>query len=119
METAEEAHDVKEGIHDLNKKGFSTYMNLAAQRKNEGNRAFATGNRSTAVGAYQDAIEYILDAMAQSPSDESDRLAKRHLAICYANRSAARLLEGDGMDAEGALADGRLAEDADSSYAKA
>jgi hypothetical protein len=57
VETAEEAHNVKEGTHDLKKEGFSTYINLAAQRKTEGNRAFTTRNRSTAVGAYQDAIE--------------------------------------------------------------
>jgi hypothetical protein len=56
--------------------------------------------------------------MAQSPSDESDRLAKRQL-VSYANRSAACLLEGEGMDAEAAVADGRLAEDADPRYAKA
>ena len=119
LETSEEADALHEGIHVENERGVKQGLDLAAKTKAIGNTAFATKDRAGALKAYTDAIEYLLDALSQKPDVNDTKNAKKQLAICHANRAAAYLITGEGMDLKKALRDGETAEAADPSYAKA
>lgn len=93
-------------------------MESASKSKSIGNAAFARKDRSAAVTAYSDAIDSLIDALCQKPDVQQEKDAKRQLAICYANRAAAYLIPGPGMDPSKAFKDGEAAEYQDPSYAK-
>jgi hypothetical protein len=57
--------------------------------------------------------------LTQRPNAEDEKKAKRQLAVCHANRAAAYLLPGAGLDAKAVLEDGKRAEDTDPTYEKA
>ncbi|KAJ8481658.1 hypothetical protein ONZ45_g15235 [Pleurotus djamor] len=60
----------------------------------------------------------LVDALSQKPKEEEEKQAHSLLAICFANRAAAYLIHGAGMDAKKAAADGENAVKVDPDYAK-
>lgn len=94
-------------------------MVFAEKSKAVGNKAFEKKERKAAVDAYTDAIDHLVDVLAQKPDTTDEERAKRLMAVSYANRAAAYLLPGDGVDLDKALADGVAAEKADPTYSKA
>jgi tetratricopeptide (TPR) repeat protein len=107
IETKQEAEGLHEGIHTLNQEGVRNSMAFAEKSKAAGNKAFAQKERKAAVDAYTDTIDHLVDALAQKPDAADEEKAKRLMAVSYANRAAAYLLPGDGVDLDKALADGR------------
>ncbi|KAF8226164.1 hypothetical protein L208DRAFT_1454009 [Tricholoma matsutake] len=118
FETQEEADNLNEGIFQMNQQGALKGFASAEEKKKIGNAAFARKDYSTASRAYSDAIEDLLDVLSQKPDLDSEKKAKKLLAICHANRAAAYLISGEGSDATKALGDGKAAEVNDPSYAK-
>lgn len=94
-------------------------MAFAEKSKAAGNKAFAQKERKAAVDAYTDTIDHLVDVLAQKPDVVDEEKAKRLMAVSYANRAAAYLLPGDGVDLDKALADGMAAEEVDPTYSKA
>ena len=115
METREEAEGLHEGVHALNQQGVRDSMVLTEKFKVAGNKAFM--QRREGCGRYTDAID-LVDVLAQKP-DIGEEKAKKLMAILYANRAAAHLLPGDGMDLDSALSDGLAVEKVDPTYSKA
>lgn len=118
-ETRQEAEGVHDGVHELNKQGVKISMTLAEKSKAMGNQAFAKKDRKAALKAYSDALRYVVDVLAQNPDIQEEEKAIRLRAMCFANRAAAHLIPGEGMDAKKTLEDGEDAEKVDPSYAKA
>lgn len=119
METRQEAEGLHEGVHTLNQQGVRDSMTFAEKSKTAGNKAFAQKERKAAVDAYTDAVDHLVDVLSQKPDDADEEKAKKLMAISYANRAAAYLLPGDGMDLDRALVDGKAAEKMDPTYSKA
>ena len=65
-----------------------------------------------------EAIECIVDASAQKPTDEEEKELVRLWTVCFANRAAAWLMEGPGQDGKKALEDATEAVGKDENYAK-
>ena len=63
-------------------------------------------------------INHLVDVLAQKPDTADEEKAKRLMAVLQANRAAAYLLPGEGVDLNKALADGMAAEKADPTYSK-
>lgn len=119
LETREEAEGLSEEIHQLNVKGVVVSMELAEKSKLIGNTAFSRKERAAAIKAYTAAIEHLIDVLSMKPDLEEEAKAKKLLAICHSNRAATYLIPGVGQYANQALLDGKKAEKADPSYAKA
>jgi hypothetical protein len=102
----------------MNKQGVSEGRRLGAFAKAEGNAAFAQKDRPVAVKGYTQAIKHLIDALSQRPDLNEKKDLENQLAICYANRAAAWLIEGEGMDAKKAVDDGVAAEETDPMYPK-
>ena len=113
----EEAADFQylKGQHD-----YSLYMRFAAEKKEEGNKAFAAKQGTEAVAAYEEAVRLLDKARIAivEIDDESKKKLKNLHAICFANCSAARLLSGESRDPVQALACAKKAVVADEYYAK-
>jgi hypothetical protein len=119
METAAEAEAVASGILAFNEEGIKKAKTLGAEAKAKGNLAFAKKERQPAVEAYSKATRLYLDVLDMKPDDQDKKEAEKQLAVCYANRAAAWLIDGSGGDASKALEDGKKAEEAVPGYAKA
>ena len=115
FETAEERDNLADGIEEKNKQESEILLETAAQRKSEGNAAFAKKDEAAAIKAYGDAIECAVDALAQNAEENT---TKATLAILHANRAAAYLLPGKDESTQKALKDGDMAELYDPCYAK-
>lgn len=118
LETNEESDIVNEGVHELNERGVKSSLRLATEQKLAGNAYFSRKDREGALRAYRETIDHLWDALAQNPDEHDKQTIKKNLAVCYANRAAALLIDGPGIDAKAALKDGELAEHWDPSYAK-
>lgn len=119
VETKEEAQNLKEGIYELNADGCRKALVSADGFKASGNLAFGHKDRPAALKAYSSAISALTDVLTMAPDVKDEELAKKQLAICHANRAAAYLISGKGVDASKALEDGEAAEAVDPGYAKA
>ncbi|CAA7267660.1 unnamed protein product [Cyclocybe aegerita] len=119
VETREEAQGVNDGVHSLNEEGVRNGLVLAEKAKVVGNNAFSQKDRKAAVKAYGEALSWLLDVLAQKPDTADEEKAKKLQAVCYANRAAAYLIPGEGINLRKALQDGKDAEKADPGYAKA
>ncbi len=108
-----------EGVDKLNKDGKKNAMVLAEKAKVEGNKAFVGKDREKALASYKEALSFINGVFLQKPNEAEGKEAKRLQAICFANSGAAYLIPGEGMDLVKASEDGKQAERADPSYAKA
>ncbi len=94
-------------------------MQTAESEKALGNKAIASKNRSNAVKHYTEAIECLLDARSQNPTDVEQKKIISLLSICLANRAAAWLMDGQGQDPKKALEDATQASVFDENYGKA
>ena len=103
----------------MNERGVSVGLDLAENEKAAGNKAMASKDRELAVKHYSEAIECLWDAKAQNPDGDDLKKLKTLFSVCFANRAAARLLEGEGQDAKKALEDATQALEFDEDYAKA
>ncbi|KAJ3503926.1 hypothetical protein NLJ89_g8212 [Agrocybe chaxingu] len=99
-------------------------MDLATKHKEQGNAAYAKGERERAVECFQEGVEVLerlmLKALSHPP--ERDAETRKLLAVCYANCAAARMLvveRGEERDLKAALEDAEKAIKTDPTYAKA
>ena len=115
----EEEEQVASGVHEMNIAGVAKGIQTAETEKTRGNQAFAKKNRVAAVQHYTDAIDELVHAAAQKPTDAEEKKIKGMLAVCFANRAAAYLLPGEGQDAQKALEDADQAITQDAEYSKA
>ncbi|KDR80072.1 hypothetical protein GALMADRAFT_242301 [Galerina marginata CBS 339.88] len=101
-------------------KRFRQYLDLAVEKKNAGNKAFVLNNQARALNAYEGAIEYVQQAVNKMDKgdDAREREAETLLAVCYANCSAARLLDGKKRNPEKALEDAKTSVEKDPYYGK-
>lgn len=115
----EEAAEVAEGIYEKNKQGVTSGIRSAESEKALGNRAIARKDRTDAVKHYTEAIESLYSARVQNPTEEERKQVDKLFSVCYANRAAAWLMEGQGQDPNKALKDAEDAANFDEHYAKA
>ncbi|KAI0047349.1 hypothetical protein FA95DRAFT_1541325 [Auriscalpium vulgare] len=98
---------------------YQQYIALAEDAKETADAAFRALDRAAALDAYTEALQHLWDALRQRSNDEQEAPGlKKRLAVCLANRAATYLLEGEGIDAERALQDSRMAEKLDPTYPK-
>ncbi|PIL29300.1 transporter [Ganoderma sinense ZZ0214-1] len=119
IETREEEEEVANGVHEMNIAGVKNGIRDAEQEKERGNRAFVNKDRKKAIEHYNKAIDCLLDAESQKPTDAELVKIKAVEAVCFSNRAASWLLPGEGQDAQKALADADRAIEEDCEYAKA
>ncbi|KAF5387082.1 hypothetical protein D9615_001803 [Tricholomella constricta] len=119
LETPEEVESLKEGIWKLNENGVRKALVSADKLKAAGNAAFTRKDGPEAVKAYSGAVDALIDVLSMTPDVEDEKKARKQLAVCYANRAAAYLISGAGVDAKRAIEDGKAAEHWDPAYAKA
>lgn len=103
----------------MNVQGVAKGLASAESEKALGNAAVARKDRADAVKHYTEAIESLLDARGQSPTNDELKKIKSMLSICMANRAAAYLMEGKGQDPKKALQDAQDATKMDEDYGKA
>ncbi|KDR80070.1 hypothetical protein GALMADRAFT_242294 [Galerina marginata CBS 339.88] len=117
--SVEEAGDEDKYFGSLKK--FRKYLDLAIEKKNVGNKAFVMDNQERALKAYGEAIEFVQQAVNKTDKadDAREREAETLLAICYANCSAARLLDGKKRNPDKALEDAKTSIEKDPYYGKA
>ncbi|KAI0308538.1 hypothetical protein OF83DRAFT_1180693, partial [Amylostereum chailletii] len=95
------------------------YLDLVQQCKDAGKLAYERKNRAGALDAFAAAVDHAMGALKESGNPAHRAGARRALAVCWANRAAALLMEGPGMDAKEALDHAQKAEVADPTYVKA
>lgn len=93
-------------------------MGAAEIAKSEGNRAFKAKDYKTAIEEYSKAIDRAWDASTSRQGAEDTLVARKLMAVCYANRAAAYLSPEDESDVQKALEDCQKAEKYDPDYAK-
>ncbi len=103
----------------MNIAGVKNGIRDAEQEKERGNRAFVSKDRKKAVEHYNKAIDCLLDAESQKPTDAELVKIKAVEAVCFSNRAASWLLPGEGQDAQKALTDADRAIEEDCEYSKA
>ena len=118
FETEEEAEAVSSGVHNMNEENVAKGLKIGAGAKATANAAYAKQNCAVALKAYSEAIRTYEHVLTQRPDTAEEKTALRQLAVCYANRAAAYLLPGQGLDHEAALKDARKAEEVDPTYEK-
>ncbi|KAK1226657.1 hypothetical protein PQX77_010369 [Marasmius sp. AFHP31] len=119
VESREEEQRVKDIAHAQRQELMAKCMAMGNRYKEQGNQAFKAGKRDEALQLYQAAIDAVYKIWGGGdPDKEQERKAYRLIAMCYANRSAAWMIEGEGGDAEKALDAGKKAEHTDPGYAK-
>ncbi|KAI4518277.1 hypothetical protein K525DRAFT_208944 [Schizophyllum commune Loenen D] len=118
FETAAEAEFVTHGVYQKSTEVAQASGKLAAEAKDRGAAAMKRRDKAQAIAEYTTAIEQWERAITQklSAEDEKDVLAK--LAICHANRAAARLLDPSASDLKEVLKDGQAAVHYKPDYAK-
>ncbi|CCM05405.1 uncharacterized protein FIBRA_07621 [Fibroporia radiculosa] len=119
LETPEETEEVATGVHGLNVAGVAKGIVTAESEKALGNEAVGRKDRAEALKHYTEAIENLVEALAQKPTDAETKRCKNLLSVCLSNRAAAHLLEGDGRDPKKALEDAEQATEMDGNYGKA
>jgi len=96
-------------------------MEIFQELKEAGNAAYARNDRKAAIDSYKEAIGHLEKMLFKGVADaeEREKTVNEMTAVCYSNLAATRLIPGDGIDAEGAVADAELALKSDADYAKA
>lgn len=96
-------------------------MEIFQGLKAAGNAEYARNNRNAAIQYYKEAIEHLEKMLFKCVIEggEEDKIVKEMTAVCYSNSAAARLIPGDGINAEGAVNDAELALKSDPDYIKA
>ncbi|KAI0340343.1 hypothetical protein BDW22DRAFT_1360285 [Trametopsis cervina] len=119
VETPEEAAEVAAGVHEKNVQGVALGMSTAQTEKTLGNKALGQKNRDEAVKHYTEAIECLRDAISQNPTKEQEKEIEELFSVCFTNRSAAWMMEGNGIDLKKALEDAEEAAQWNGDYHKA
>ncbi|KAI0047326.1 hypothetical protein FA95DRAFT_1595755 [Auriscalpium vulgare] len=107
-------------IHSLEGARANTvdFTNMANSSRQRANEAYAGRDREAALMEYTFAVATLTIVLVEGHGAAEMARARTQLAVCLANRAAAYLLEGPGMDAQRALREGMGAERADASYVK-
>jgi len=94
--------------YEIGMQGFRQYIKHATSIKDAGNAAYARDDPAEAITQYAQAIEVLEKLLLKSISEEPerDRETKALVAVCWANSSAAKMLEVP--DNETNLEDARL-----------
>ena len=89
-------------------RGFRRYIEHATAIKDAGNAAYARDDPAEAIKQYAQAIEVLEKLLLKSISEqeERDRETRALIAVCWANSSAAKILEVPGNEVN--LEDARL-----------
>ncbi|KAI0088310.1 hypothetical protein BDY19DRAFT_891241 [Irpex rosettiformis] len=119
VETPEEAAEVASGVHEQNAKGVARGWSSGQTEKSLGNKALANNDSQKAVAHYTEAIESLQHAMSQNPTKEEKKSISELISVCFANRSAAWMLQGRGVDPKKALRDAEEADIWNENYIKA
>lgn len=97
---------------------FEEGMERARVLKNDGNVAYRSGDALKAADAFHEAGDCVKDLLEQVLQPSEVAIARRFLAVCYANRAVVWLLPGQKMDLKRCVEDALKAEDSDPSYSK-
>lgn len=122
FETAEIHQRMADQAYPVGERRYREYIELATKLKDAGNEAYSRGNREEALEKYREAIyeldKLLLKSLSEAP--ERDKETKELLAVCWANTSAAKLLDvpGEAKDAEGARNAAEKALEVNGDYAK-
>jgi tetratricopeptide (TPR) repeat protein len=122
FEPAELKNRLSNQAYEVGKRAFRRHIVLATAMKDAGNAAYARNDPAEAITQYAQAIEDLEKLLLKSISEEEerDRETRTLVAVCWANSSAAKMLEVPGYETN--LEDARLhAENAitsDPKYAK-
>ncbi|KAF8884887.1 hypothetical protein CPB84DRAFT_1788774 [Gymnopilus junonius] len=122
FETAEIRNKMADQGDAVAERRFREYIEYATKLKDAGNEAYSKRDRKGAVAKYKEAIDeldkLLLKMLSEAP--ERDKETKDLITVCWANSSAAKLLDipGEGKDAEGAKQDAEKALKFDREYAK-
>lgn len=94
--------------YELGKQNFRRYIEHATAIKDAGNAAYSRNDPAEAITQYAQAIEDLEKLLLKSLSEEEerDRETRALIAVCWANSSAAKMLEVPGNETN--LADARL-----------
>ena len=86
--------------YEFGKRAFRRYIELATALKNAGNAAYARNDPAEAITQYAKAIEDLEKLLLKSISEEEerDRETRTLVAVCWANSSAAKMLEVPGYE---------------------
>ena len=108
FEPAELRNRLSDQAYEIGKRGFRRYIQHATTIKDAGNAAYARNDPAEAVTQYARAIEDLEKLLLKSISEEEerDRETRTLLAVCWANSSAAKMLEVPGYETN--LEDARL-----------
>ena len=108
--------------YELGKRGFRRYIQHATAIKDAGNAAYARNDPAEAIMQYAQAIEDLEKLLLKwiSEPEERDRETRTLIAVCWANSSAAKMLEvpGNETDPEDARLDAEKAIASDPIYVK-
>jgi tetratricopeptide (TPR) repeat protein len=108
--------------YEFAKRNFRLYIEHATAIKNNGNAAYARSDPAEAMTQYAQAIEELekLLLKAISKEEERDHEIRALIAVCWANSSAAKMLEvsENETNLEGARLDAEKAITSDPIYAK-
>ncbi|KAF9078765.1 hypothetical protein BDP27DRAFT_1281539 [Rhodocollybia butyracea] len=94
-------------------------MKHARALKNDGNDAYRLGDGLKAADKFHEAGEHVKDLLEQELDASDAAIARRLLAVCYANRAMVWLMPGKIRDLRRCVEDALKAEDSDPSYSKA
>jgi tetratricopeptide (TPR) repeat protein len=94
--------------YESDMRGFRQYIEHATAIKDAGNAAYASDDPAEAITQYAQAIEVLEKLLLKSISEEEerDRETRLLIAVCWANSSAAKMLEVPGNETN--LEDARL-----------
>ena len=122
FEPAELKNRLSDRDYELGKHAFRRYIELATAIKDAGNAAYARKDPAEAITQYAQAIEDLEKLLLKSISkeEERDRETRALIAVCWANSSAAKMLEvpGNETNLEDARLDAEEAITSDPIYAK-
>ena len=108
FEPAELRNRLSDQAYEIGKRSFRRYIEHATTVKDVGNAAYARNDPAEAITKYAQAIEELEKLLLKSISEEEerDRETRTLLAVCWANSSAAKMLEVPGYETN--LEDARL-----------
>ena len=86
--------------YEIGTRSFRQYIEHATTIKNAGNAAYARDDPAEAMTQYAQAIEVLEKLLLKSISEEKerDRETRLLIAVCWANSSAAKMLEVPGNE---------------------
>jgi hypothetical protein len=122
FELAEVRNRMQEEGYEHGARQFRQYIEHATAIKDAGNAAYANKDPAMAIAQYSQAVEELEKLLLKGISEEEERdwETTSLVAVCWANSSAAKMLEvpGNEKNLEGARLDAENAIASDAGYAK-